>query len=150
MPGEALEWEQVKDAETQIKQIIENNPEEFAHINPDQIAVVWITNKERPKGTKWDAKMDGVKAPVSLFCDRRYVIHFYKNVWEKFTSAQRAYVLSSMLLRIPLSDGEDPDGSVLPEDLKGMRKLVKRLGVDAMDDPNLPDLSKEKQILAIE
>ena len=146
MSKEAPQWEQAEEAEKQIAKLIENYPDKFGHIDPKQIACVQITNLERPKGCKWNAKIEGVKAPVSLFCEKRYVIHFYMQAWEEFTSAQRAYVLTNLIKRIPQSEAGEPDGSLLAEDLKGDYELTKAFGVDAMDDPHLPDLSKDKQL----
>lgn len=146
MPKEALQWMEVEEAEKTIQTLIDNYPDKFGHVIADQIAVFQITNKERPEGAKWWAKIEGVKPPISLVCDRRYVIHFFKSTWDAFTPAQRAYMLTEMLYRIPATEGGEPDGSVLPEDFKGMRDLVKRFGVSPLEDPNLPDLAKEKQV----
>jgi len=147
MPNEAPVWEQCEEAEKMVGKLIENYPDKFGHIVPNQISVVQIVNKERPKGAKWFAKLDGVKAPISLFCNKRYVIHFFKSTWEEFTAAQRSFILTEMLLRIPPpEDGGEPDGSVIPEDFKGMLELVKRFGVNPLADPALPDLSKDKQV----
>jgi len=146
MPSEALQWEQVKEAEATVEKLINNYPDKFGHIIPGQIAVFQIVNKERPKGAKWFAKIEGVKAPISLVCDRRYVIHFFKSTWDEFTPAQRAYILTEMLYHVPASEGGEPDGSLVPEDFKSYKDLTKRFGVDPLSDPNLPDLSKEKQV----
>lgn len=147
MPNEAPVWEPCAEAEKLVTKLVENYPDKLGHVLSNQIAVVQITNKERPKGAKWFAKIEGVKAPISLYCDKRYVIHFFKSTWDEFTQPQRAYILTEMLLRIPPSEsGGEPDGSILPEDFKGMLELVKRFGVNPLADPNLPDLSKDKQV----
>jgi predicted metallopeptidase len=146
MPNEALQWEQVKEAEGKIEKLINNYPDKFGHIQANQVAVVQVVNKERPKGAKWFAKIEGIKAPISLFCEKRYIVYFFKSTWDDFNEAQRSWILTEMLYHIPATDGGEPDGSILPDDFKGMRELVKRFGVDPLSDPNLPDLAKEKQV----
>ena len=147
MPNEGLQWEQVKSAESMVEQLISNYPDKFGHVVHDQVAVFQIANKERPKGAKWFAKIEGVKAPISLVCEKRYIIYFFKSTWDEFSEAQRSYILTEMLYHIPEPEsGGEPDGSIQPEDFKGFTSLVKRFGVNPLADPNLPNLAKDKQV----
>ena len=140
MPKLEAQWEFVKEADDLVKQIVAAKPEHFNKIDPDQIGCVMIVNKEPPKGQDWDAKISGITAPDLLFAKKTYVVQFYKSTWDKYDRRQRIAMLIRLLFRIP----EEFDGSILKEDLKDSRKLVKAFGVDYMTNPKLPDLLEDK------
>jgi hypothetical protein len=136
------EWEIVKEAETLVERLCELYPEKLGHIDPGTIGCAMITNKDRPDSADWDFKLIGVRDPVSLYSSKQYVIWFHKNVWDVYEKKQKAMMIMRALLKIP----EDLDGSVVAEDLKDIKCLVRTWGVDYMTNPNLPDLSDVKQV----
>lgn len=143
MPKEAPEWEICHEAEEIVKGLREMYPEVLGHVDASMVGCAMIVNNPSPKSQKWDSRIKGIREPESLFTSKLYVIYFYKDQWEKYTKIQREYMLLRQLGRI----GDDFDGAVLPESLKDDRMLVKKFGVDYMENPNLPDLLSEKQIL---
>jgi len=134
------EWEVVKEAEAIVTRLCELYPEKLGHVSADTIGCAQITNKDKPDSQSYIAKIVGVKMPISLYCQKIYVIMFHKNVWDVQTKAQKSAIIMGRLLRIP----DEPDGAVTPEDLKDSRSLVKAFGVDYLDNPKLPDLAAEK------
>jgi hypothetical protein len=143
MPQVESEWEINQEAEKLIEKLVETYPEKLGHIGHEEIGCAQIVNKDRPDSWDYDSKLVGVKAPGSLYCPKKYIIWWHKNTWDSYTPAQRAAMLMAKLLRIP-----DPmDGSVLKEDLKDVKCMVRSFGVDYMQNPNLPDLSEMKQPL---
>lgn len=140
MAQEQPEWEIMADAEAMIKKMVENNPSKFGHIDAGIVGVAAIANKPKPEGAE-DCKIKGVKEPESLWSSKQYVIFFHKDTWDKYNKAQRSFMLAKMMLRI----SDECDGKVMPEDLKDMVALVKGWGVNYMTNPNIPDLSEEKQ-----
>jgi hypothetical protein len=141
MPNVEPEWEKNAEAHEMCKKLIGMYPEKLGHIDPEIVACVQIANKERPDSAKWFAKISGIEPPVSLFCSKQYLIWFFKNTWDEFTLAQKSYMLLDMLLRVP----EEVDGKLLKDDLKGLAILIKKFGVDPINDPSLPDISSSKQ-----
>lgn len=137
------EWEIVKEAEQLVARFCELYPEKFGHIQPDTIGCAMITNKDRPDSADYDFKIKGVREPEALYSSKQYVVWFYKNIWDSYNKKQKAFVLFRALMSIP----EDPDGSVVKEDLKDWRCLIKIFGIDYMDNPNVPDLSETKQTI---
>jgi hypothetical protein len=135
-------WEINKDAQDIVVKLVDMYPEKLGHVQPESIGCAMITNKDQPKGADWDCKLIGVTEPQSLFSSKQYILYWYKNTWEKYNKAQRVMMLMAKLLRIP----QDPDGSVIKEDLKDIKCLVRKFGVDYMDSDTLPDLSEEKQL----
>lgn len=137
------EWQIVKEAEDIVARLAELYPEKFGHIDPSIIGCAMITNKDRPDSADWDFKIKGVKEPESLYSTKQYVIWFHQNIWDAFSRKQRVLTMIKALKSIP----EEPDGSLLKEDLKDWRDLVSRYGVDYMNDPNIPDFTESKQVL---
>jgi len=136
------EWEVLDAGQDKIKELCDMYPEKIGHIDPAKIGVTVITNKDRGEGQDWDAKIIGITAPASLFSSKTYIIYMNKNTWDTYAPAQRSAMIMFNLLKVP-----DPmDGSLLKEDLKDQKCMVKAWGVDYMDNPNLPDISATKQV----
>lgn len=146
MPKIKSEWIIHKEAYNLVVKLCEMHPRHLGHLAPDMIGCVSIANKEKGE-TQPPSKIRGIRMPDALFSSVRYVIEFYQDIWEKYTPAQRAALIFKNLVRIPDSD-DGPDGSILKQDLQDVRVLVKSFGVDYMDNPELPDLSASRQVLA--
>lgn len=136
------EWEIIKEAEQLVERLCELYPEKLGHIDPGTIGCAAIVNKDRPDSADWDHKLKGIKEPESLYSSKQYVIWFHKNTWDAYDKKQRAMMIMRALLRVP----EEPDGSVVSEDLKDIKCLVRTFGVDYMNNPNIPDISDLKQV----
>lgn len=142
MPDVKPEWEINKEAQDFVEKLCETYPEHLGHVEPSAIGCAAITNKPRPKTADWDAKIIGVGEPASLFCSKQYIIYWHRETWEAYDRPRRIMMLLRMLLRT----SEEFDGKLLKEDLKDLKRLVKRFGVDYMNEPNLPDLLEAKQV----
>lgn len=142
------EWAVSKEADAVVSKLCQMYPERLGHVDPTTIGCAVITNKEKTEGQD-DCKLKGMRLPEAIFCAKIYVLSFCQTTWETYSQAQRAAMLMRQLLRIP--DTEDgPDGSVLKEDLKDIKCMVKAFGVDYMANPALPDLCDKKQPLPLE
>jgi hypothetical protein len=140
------EFLQSKEADEVVVKLCNLYPNHLGHVEPKIVGCVSIANKEKNE-TQPDSRIRGIHQPDAMFCSVQYVLCFYQDCWDKYTSAQRSMMLFKNLIRIP--DTEDgPDGSVLKEDLQDSKMLVKAFGVDYMENPALPDLSVTKQPLA--
>lgn len=135
------EWEILDEGQSLIKTLCDMYPEKLGHIDPDKVGVAAITNKDKSETQEWDARMVGVTTPASLFSSKSYILYMNKNTWEGYTPAQRSVMIMRHLIRIA-----DPmDGSIIKEDLKDIKCLVRAWGVDYMENPALPDISTTKQ-----
>lgn len=141
MPKQEPVWEFSSEADALVKQICETYPEKFGHLDLNLIGCCAIANKEPPESQDWDCKISGVTEPELLFSKKTYVLHFFKCTWEKYEPKQRVLMLFRQLVRIP----DEFDGSLLKEDLKDCRCLVKAFGLGYMDNPNVPNLLDVKQ-----
>jgi hypothetical protein len=136
------EWEINEEAEQLVAKLVEMYPEKFGHISADAIGCAQITNKDKSESADWDSKINGITEPVGLYTPKRYIIWWHKDTWDKFAPAQKSVEIVSNLLRIP-----DPmDGSLLKQDLKDHKCLVRSWGVDYKNNVNLPDLAEVKQV----
>jgi hypothetical protein len=142
MPQLEPEFELMNDGMAMVTRLCDMYPDQFGHIEPKLIMVAAIVNKPQPQGQSYDSAIVGIKPPVTLCTDKRYIIHFYKNVWDGYTDGQRALLIASKLLRVD----DECSGGVLPEDLKDVRRLVKAFGPDYHNDPAVPDILAVKQI----
>jgi len=134
-------WEILDEGQKLVVTLCDMYPEKLGHVTPDKIGVAVITNKDKTETQEWDARMVGVTAPASLFSSKMYIIYMNKNTWDNYSPAQRSAMLMYNLLKIP-----DPmDGSMVKEDLKDHKCMVKAWGVDYIDNPALPDLATTKQ-----
>lgn len=141
MPQAEPIYGQHKEAEAIIASLVDKYPERFGHVDASAIGCVEITGKDKPESQDWDAKISGIKAPLSTFASKVYVIEFFKKTWDDYAPQQRQFMLFRMLAQIP----EKFDGGSAKIDLKDMRCLVKKFGVNYMERVDLPDLVKEKQ-----
>jgi hypothetical protein len=141
MPNIAPEWQPNADADAIVATLINTYQDKLGHIDASQIACVQITNKDRPDSAKWFARLASARPPVLMFCNKPYVIYFHQDTWDMFNAPQRSMLILEMLLRIP----EEMDGTILQDDLKGIKALIARFGVDFYDDPELPDVAESRQ-----
>lgn len=143
MPMIEPEYEEVKEAHAMVVKLCDLYPEKLGHIDPGLIFICAITNKERPEAQTYDSTIVGIKQPISLCCDKKYVIWFYKHIWDGKTEAQQALMLMAKLLRID----EMCDGKVISEDLKDVKCLVKAFGVDYSDNMSVVNILETKQVI---
>jgi hypothetical protein len=142
MPMIEPEYEENKDAHQMITKLCDLYPEKLGHIDPNLVFVCAITNKDKPEGQNVDSTIVGIKPPISLCCDKKYVIWFYKQIWDSKDVAQQALMLMAKLLRID----EMCDGKIISEDLKDVKCLVKAFGVDYTNNAAIPNIIDVKQI----
>jgi hypothetical protein len=145
MPKIKPEWAVHAEAHAIVTSLCSMYPNHLGHVDPKTIGCVAIVNKDKKEGQE-DSKIRGIRQPDSLFCTVQYVVVFYQSTWENYNPAQRAMMLFKNLIRIPENE-DGPDGSLLKHDLQDFKILVQAFGVDYMDNPELPDISANKQVL---
>lgn len=81
----------------------------------------------------------GVPDPLAQKVSKsRYQIAFYTSDWSEWTDAQKHAMMFEVLYSI------DIDGKYKKQDVKGYYPIIKTLGPDWMDDPELVDIIDKK------
>jgi len=111
-------------------------PDKFWKVDPKEVGVVAIENKTRPEKSKILSKIIGVRQPISIFCNKKYIIELYYSDWVNFTESQKAVLIAKELYHIH----EESDGKMEDFDLKDFTDLVKAFGVDYFKSHDLPNL----------
>jgi hypothetical protein len=101
-----------------------------------------VTNKDKPEKAKWFAKIDGVRAPMSIFSSKDYVISFFQNTWDEFSPAARSMMILDRLVRIPDDYDGANAGKVLADDLSGWKALIDRFGTNFINKDGIPDVAE--------
>ena len=106
-------------------------------VNLNDIYFALCTSKKADNAK--DVIRKGISDPLSQKVGkRRYQIAFYTSDWSEWTDAQKHAVVFEVLFSI------DEDGKYKKPDVQGFYPLIKTLGPDWMDDPNLVDILERK------
>ncbi len=143
MPSEAPIYEELKEANDIMDKIIVNNPNIFGVINPNKIGVAIIPNKDRPDSQAKAEKRFGIKGVTGadkLWSTKDYIVEIFNDVWTSANHAMRSNIMCDVLRRIPT---DEPDGTLLKEDLHDLRIMISEFGMHYKDNPNVPDLTDE-------
>jgi len=115
-------------------------PEKFSGIETDSICCVNITNKERKGGRNepiW--KVKAVQMPMALHCPYTHYIVLWQSDWDTLGERHKLAVVAETLHAIPLDEKE----KVTPMDLKGYHAVLATLGLDFMEDSEIPHLLED-------
>ena len=125
--------------------IVEKYPEKFSSICVDKICCVNVTNKDNPKAKQdteilnsndlW--KVMAVKMPMAIHCPYSYYCVLYQSDWESLSEKHKLALVSDVL------HGIGDDGSVNSCDTKGFHSVFSTLGLDYLNDPDIPHLLKD-------
>mgnify|MGYP001164110177 FL=1 len=119
--------------------LVAKYPDEFGDIDLATVACVGITNKTRSDKKKqfWDIKP--VKQPLARYCNKRYVVVFYMHDWDEWDDIRRAAITADVLCSIPPGG----NGEVTAMDYKDHGIMLRTLGVDYMENEQLPNILDE-------
>jgi len=135
MAQEPAEWEVHQEGQELVNALVKAQASRLGHVDPSKIGCAF-TAKNKPESQSWDAQLQGVKEPISKWCEKAYCIVYYKSTWDGYSPNQRQYMIFRLLERIH----EDCAGKVLPFALQDSYVLTKQFGVDYMISPKLPSL----------
>lgn len=127
--------------------LVEKYPEKFANIPVDKICCVNVTNKDNPK-VKEDVegvinssdlwKLQNVKMPMALHCPYGYYVILFQSDWDKFSEKHKLALVADVL------HGVGSEGTVNPCDTKGYHSVLNTLGLDYLNDSNIPHLLEDE------
>ncbi len=145
MPKEPPSYEVNDEFNQMAVSLVERYPEKFSNISVDKICCVNITNKDNPK-VKEDLsvlsssdlwKLKSVQMPMALHCPYSYYAILFQSDWESLSEKHKLAFVSDVL------HGIGDEGSVNPCDTKGFHAVFNTLGLDYLNDPEIPHLLNE-------
>lgn len=140
MPQIKPNYEQLPEFVEIIKKLVDLYPDIFPNVDPNNIAAVQITNKERPEKRTQLWELKPVTAPITLFCPKTYFVTVYSSDWDSLSDRHKAAVAADVLLTI----SPEGEGKTVPFDKKDHAIILRTLGVDYMDSATIPDLMAGK------
>ena len=115
-------------------------PEVFDGIDTKVIAGVVVTNKDPKDDDKDKYEIRNVPYPIRLDCAFDYYVIFNQKIWDGFDEAHQNALVMKALLRI----SKEGDAKVVPYDLKDHAIMVRKLGVDYLDNQSIPNILTTK------
>ena len=79
--------------------------------------------------------------PIRLDCDYGWYVVMHQSDWEGMGDKQKYAVVAQVLCAIPT--GDDNEGKVSPPDYKDYGIILRTLGVDFLENPEIPDILSE-------
>lgn len=115
-------------------------PDQLEGIKTNLITGVVVTNKDPKDDDKDKYEIRNVPYPIRMDCAYDYYVIINQKIWDEFDEAHQAALVMKALLRI----SRDEDQKVVPYDLKDHSVMVRKLGVDYLDAPNIPNILTTK------
>lgn len=134
------EYATVNDFRKMAIELCKKFPDKLDGIDPSLITCVAVTNKDPKDGDKDKYEIKPVPYPLRLDNPFDFYVIVNLKVWESFNEALRAALVMKALSRI----SKEGDGKVVPYNLNDNEELVKTFGVGYLDNPNIPNLLKDK------
>ena len=116
-------------------QLLKKYPDKLEGIDVKEVTCVAITNKE-PKTVKPEYEIKPVPFPIRLDCPYGYYIVVNGQQWDTMGAKAKPVLVLKALSQL----SREGDGKVVPLDLKDQHFLVKKLGVDYLTNPDIPDI----------
>lgn len=141
MAQDKPEYEVNEEFNTMAVKIVEKYSEKFHNVEIDKVCCVNITNKERKEkigNGERIYKTQAVKMPVAIHCPYGWYVVLYSHDWDEMSEKHKLALVSDALHTLPTD--EDNQGKVNPCDTKGYHSVFKTLGIDYLDDPEIPHL----------
>jgi len=123
-------------------QLIDRYPEIFGGIDLTRISAFSITNKDRKDHTKPIWEISPIKTPTSILCNKDYSISVFLDSYETLSMNQKAALVADILCSIP----PEGNGKLIAKDVKEHGSMIRTFGVDFMENPEMPDILKGKEI----
>lgn len=117
-------------------QLIDRYPEVFGNIDLTRISAFAITNKDRKDSSKPIWEIMSVKPPINILCNKDYIINLYQDSYESLGDKHKAVLVADALNAISV----EGKGKINPKDLREYAIMVRTLGVDFMDNPDVPNI----------
>jgi len=144
MAQEKPEYEVNEEFNNMAVKIVEKYPEKFNGIEIDKVCCVNLTNKSRKEkeGTVeriW--KLQAVKMPMAIHCPYGWYVVLHSSDWDDMSEKHKVALTADVLHGLPVD--LDNQGKVNQCDTKGYLSVFKTIGINYLDDPDIPHLLKD-------
>lgn len=138
---EEKEYAVLQDAHDTIVKLKERYPKILWPIIPEQIVVLGITNKERPKKMKKLAQIHKLTPQLrailsTLRSGIKYYIEIYCSDWTTWSNPRRQWIIFHELIHVPGPD----EKSLIKHDVEDFGLIIDAIGIDWFNRESLPDL----------
>ena len=134
------EYEHLKEFRTIAEKLVNMYPEVLDGIDTKVIQGVVITNKDPKDDDKDKYEIRNVPYPIRMDTAFDYYVIFNQKIWDGFDEAHQNALVMKALLRI----SKEGDAKVVPYDLKDHAIMVRKLGVDYLDNQSIPNILTTK------
>ena len=143
--AEEKDYEVAADAEKMIVQMKERYPKILWAVIPENIVVMGVTNKERPKGSSKIASIRLVKGVLKALLekyniDKKFLIEFYFSDWNTLGQSKKEWVIFHELIHIPAPDEKGLIGHDI-EDFGGIIDALKNPYWYNAEETSIPSLT---------
>jgi hypothetical protein len=145
MAQEKPEYEVNDEFNTMATQIVEKYPEKFNNIDVGKVCCVNLTNKNRKDkdgSVERIWKIMPVKMPIAMHCTYSWYVVIYSHDWEDLSEKHKLALVADVLHGFP--NEIDNEGKVNPCDTKGYLSIFKTIGIDYLDDPDIPHILEKE------
>ena len=129
------EWIEIEEFSMMSAKLIEKYPNQFAHIDVEQLIAYSCVNKDRPERNKKPYDIGNTEPPESFTNSKTFFVKIFNDVWEK-TEEQKLLLVYSALSRI---DDQRP-GKLRALDYTDQEMMVNTFGAHWHERGNLPNI----------
>jgi len=144
MPQEKPNYEVNDEFNNMAVQLVEKYSEKFNNIEIDKVCCVNLTNKTRKDkdgSVERIWKLKAVKMPEAIHNPYGWYVVLHSHDWEEFSEKHKLALVADVLHGLP--NELDNEGKVNPCDTKGYLSVFRTLGLDYLDDPDIPHLMND-------
>jgi hypothetical protein len=135
----------IEDADAIIARLKESYPGILMAVNPEEIVVLGISNKERPPFYNKNAVINLLRPAMRALLQRhkdqvKYFIEVYCSDWITWNEPRRQWILLHELLHVPM----DFERGLVHHDCEDFAMILDAIGVDWWNREDLPSLLDKK------
>jgi len=124
-------------------QLVEKYVEKFSSIEIDRVCCVNVdkARKEKEGVVERIWKLKAVKMPEAMHNPYGWYVIIAESDWEQLSEKHKLALVADVLHGLP--NGVDNEGKVNPCDTKGYLSVFRTIGINYLDDPDIPHLLQE-------
>jgi len=131
----------MEDANDMVKQLVAKYPKILWAVDPEQVVVLGITNKERPKTMRKMAQIRRLTPQIRMLIYRlngkyKYLVELYASDWVAWSNQRRQWILVHELAHIPSPN----EFGLVKHDCEDHTFILSAAGLDWFNRDSLPEL----------
>ena len=141
MAQDKPEYEVNEEFNIMATQLVEKYVDKFSNVEIGRVRCVNLMNKPRKEkegSSERIWKINAVKMPMAMDSPFLWYVVLHVQDWEDLSEKHRLALVADVLHGLP--NEIDNQGKVTPCDTKGYHSIFKTIGIDYLDDPDIPHL----------